>query len=212
MSFSSGSLYYLNLNCSGNQLTNLDFLSSRDDAQYIRYVNCSANLFSNLDFTNFRSLYLGLICDNNINLTTLKLKNGADETYNNTFSFANNPNLRFVCQDSFLLNYTQNLVTQYGYTNCLVTTDCSLLSTSDFAMDNHIVLYPNPVKTLLNLEITSSLEITSITISNTLGQLVLAIPDAQKVKTVDVSVLVNGTYFMKINSDKGTVTKKFIKE
>ncbi|MBK9225179.1 MAG: T9SS type A sorting domain-containing protein [Flavobacterium sp.] len=205
-------LYKLILNLSGNLFTDMGFLSNRYDAQYISGINCSNNLFSDVDLSKFRGLYgWGLICDNNTNLTTLNLKNGAEETYNNHFSFANNPNLRFVCQDSFLLNYTQNLVTQYGYTNCVVGTDCEL-GTYGFGLYNYFTLYPNPVNNLLTIDVNEKFEIKNINVFNTLGQLVLAIPDAQKVKIVDVSGLVTGTYFMKINSDKGTVSRKFVRE
>ena len=64
---------------------------------------------------------------------------------------------------------------------------------------------------MLNIDITPEVTINSIGVYNTLGQLVMVVSEAQKVKTVNVSGLVTGTYFMKINSDKGTVTKKFIK-
>ncbi len=86
------------------------------------------------------------------------------------------------------------------------------LATTDYTISPELKIYPNPTRDFLNLGNTVGVSIKSITIYNTLGQLVLAIPDAQKVKIVDVSVLVNGTYFMKINSDKGAVSRKFVKE
>ena len=55
------------------------------------------------------------------------------------------------------------------------------------------------------------IEISSITIYNMLGQIVVAIPNAKNVETVDVSSLKSGNYFVKINSDKGTSNTKFIK-
>ncbi|MEO8234941.1 MAG: T9SS type A sorting domain-containing protein [Flavobacterium sp.] len=91
------------------------------------------------------------------------------------------------------------------------TTLITALSVSDFVFSNYFNLYPNPVKEVLNISIKESIEVTSINIYNTLGQLVLVIPNAQNTKTVDVSSLTSGNYFIKINSDKGTSNTKFIK-
>jgi len=48
-------------------------------------------------------------------------------------------------------------------------------------------------------------------IYNTLGQIVLVIPNTQQTKTVDVSSLKTGNYLMKINSDKGCSSVKFLR-
>ncbi len=53
--------------------------------------------------------------------------------------------------------------------------------------------------------------VNSIAIYNTLGQLVIAIPNAQSVSTIDVSSLKTGNYFIKMTTDKGTSNTKFIK-
>jgi len=92
------------------------------------------------------------------------------------------------------------------------TTTIAALSTQDFEFKNYFSLYPNPVSNILNITSKETIEISSINIYNTLGQLVLVIPNAQETKTVDVSSLTSGNYFIKINSDKGTSNTKFIKQ
>lgn len=42
------------------------------------------------------------------------------------------------------------------------------------------------------------------------GQVVIGIPNSTK--AVDVSSLETGTYFIKVNTEKGSTTTKFIKE
>jgi hypothetical protein len=86
------------------------------------------------------------------------------------------------------------------------------LATPDFEFSNYFTLYPNPAKSVLNISSKEAIEVKSISIYNTLGQLVLVIPDAGKVSKIDVSSLTNGNYFIKINSDKGTSNTRFIKE
>jgi hypothetical protein len=76
---------------------------------------------------------------------------------------------------------------------------------------NEFSLYPSPVANILNISSKNNIEVGSINIYNTLGQLVLVIPNAKNTKTVDVSNLTSGNYFVKINSDKGTSNTKFVK-
>ncbi len=92
------------------------------------------------------------------------------------------------------------------------TTTIQALSRQDFNFSSYFKLYPNPVHNVLNIDSKKDIEISSISIYNTLGQLVLVVPNAQNIKTVDVSNLSSGNYFIKINSDKGTSNTKFIKQ
>lgn len=96
-------------------------------------------------------------------------------------------------------------------TNTAVTT-IQALSTQDFAFGTYFTVYPNPVNNVLNIETKQTIEVSSVSIYNQLGQLVLVIPNAQNTKSVDVSSLSSGNYFIKINSDKGISNAKFIKK
>ncbi|RXR17268.1 T9SS type A sorting domain-containing protein [Flavobacterium amnicola] len=92
------------------------------------------------------------------------------------------------------------------------TTTIAALSRQDFEFSNYFSVYPNPVSNVLNITAKETIEINSINIYNTLGQLVLVIPNAENIKVVDVSSLTSGNYFIKINSDQGTSNTKFIKQ
>ncbi len=91
------------------------------------------------------------------------------------------------------------------------TTTIAVLGVQDFEFSNYFNLYPNPVSTVLNIDAKQNIEISSINIYNTLGQLVLVIPNAKDIKTVDISSLTSGNYFIKVHSDKGISNTKFIK-
>ena len=97
-------------------------------------------------------------------------------------------------------------------TNKATTTIKTLLSVQDFEFSNYFNVYPNPVSDVLNITAKANVEVKSINIYNMLGQLVLVIPNAQTVSKVDVSNLTSGNYFVKINSDNGTSSTKFIKK
>lgn len=92
------------------------------------------------------------------------------------------------------------------------TTTIAALNNQDFEFSNYFRLYPNPVHDVLNITTKETITISSVSIYNTLGQLVVVIPNAQNTKTIDVSNLTTGNYFIKINSDKGTSNTKFIKQ
>ena len=92
------------------------------------------------------------------------------------------------------------------------TSTFKTLGTQDFEFSNYFTLYPNPAKAVLNISSKETIEVQSISIYNTLGQLVLVVTNAEKVSKIDVSNLTAGNYFIKINSDKGTSNNRFIKE
>ena len=73
-----------------------------------------------------------------------------------------------------------------------------------------IQIFPNPVRNELNIAADSSLTITGASIFNTSGQMIQSAvnPGHQ----IDVSALPQGIYFIRIETDKGVVTKHFVKE
>ncbi|TCN55544.1 T9SS C-terminal target domain-containing protein [Flavobacterium circumlabens] len=92
------------------------------------------------------------------------------------------------------------------------TSTFKTLGTQDFEFSKYFNIYPNPVKDVLNIiSIKNDATIKSIAVYDVLGQLVIAVPNAADVSTIDVSKLRTGNYFLKIKTDKGTSSSKFIK-
>ena len=92
------------------------------------------------------------------------------------------------------------------------TTTVAVLSNQDFDFSKYLSLFPNPAKEVLNIETKNAIEVSSISIYNVLGQLILVLPNAEETRSIDTSGLTTGTYFLKIASDKGTALTKFIKD
>jgi hypothetical protein len=63
----------------------------------------------------------------------------------------------------------------------------------------------------LNISTKNNIEIQSIAVYDILGQLVIALPSIKNATKIDVSNLRTGNYFIKIKSDKGSSSLKFIK-
>lgn len=88
------------------------------------------------------------------------------------------------------------------------------LSKPDFLFgsnEDNFILFPNPVKNVLNITSNEDVAIKSIQIYNILGQSALELKNKKTFSNVDVSSLNNGVYFIRINSNKGTATHKFLK-
>jgi hypothetical protein len=143
----------------------------------------------------FENINLPFDDANNDGFVAFKIKTKSSLVVGDTFS--NSANIYF--------DYNFPIVTNTA------TTTIAALSVQDFVFSNYFSIYPNPVSEVLNISAKENIEVSSINIYNTLGQLALVIPNAQNTKTVDVSSLTTGNYFIKINSNKGTSNTKFIK-
>ncbi|MCZ8197703.1 MAG: leucine-rich repeat domain-containing protein [Flavobacterium sp.] len=90
------------------------------------------------------------------------------------------------------------------------TSTFSVLQNDTFEFDNYFTIYPNPVNEVLNLTTKQTTEVYSLTIYNLLGQQVQT--TTNPTNTVDVSSLKTGNYIVKIVTDKGVSSSKFVKE
>ncbi len=143
----------------------------------------------------FENINLPFADATNDGYVAFKIKTKSTLVLGNTFS--NSANIYF--------DYNFPIVT-----NTATTTIANSLANNDFDFSKYFNIYPNPAKNILNFETKSDLVISSLSIYNTLGQLVQIITSPNK--TIDVSGLKSGNYFIKIISDKGTNTTKIIKE
>ena len=84
--------------------------------------------------------------------------------------------------------------------------NCAALSVNDFDL-NVIKLYPNPVSSILNME--SDVPIKNSEVYSVLGEKMLSTNS----KSIDVSQLNSGVYFLKVSSEDGNqATLRFIKD
>lgn len=84
-----------------------------------------------------------------------------------------------------------------------------LLSRAENELNNSIVLFPNPLKSELNIQNLLSINIESIRILDSQGKEILK--NSKKDK-IDLSNIANGIYIAIFETEKGSITKKIIKE
>ncbi|WP_312556217.1 T9SS type A sorting domain-containing protein [Empedobacter brevis] len=87
------------------------------------------------------------------------------------------------------------------------------LSTEDIKVQisngHKIIVYPNPIKNILNIKATDKSKILEVEIYNTLGQIVSTIKKSGS--QIDLSTLKKGIYFIRITTNNNIETKKIIK-
>ena len=94
----------------------------------------------------------------------------------------------------------------------VASVDFNPLSNKEVFEKNTLLVYPNPVSTYLNVSITNNEVIKSVEVRNLLGQKVMQLaPNTKRVK-MDMAHLDNGIYFIHMQLNKGTVTKKVLKK
>jgi len=112
-------------------------------------------------------------------------------------SFSNSANIYF--------DYNFPIVTEPAVTTIAV------LETKDFEFSDYFTLHPNPANTILNIESKKGTVFSSVSIYNALGQLVLVYPNFNSSKTIDISSLRSGNYYLKMTGANGSTNRKFIK-
>ena len=95
--------------------------------------------------------------------------------------------------------------------NSDVSTNCSniISSSINVSSKNNVIMYPNPAKS--HIYIQSAEQILTISLSNILGEIVINKRDLEN-RTIEISNLKNGIYFLNIKTKSGHITKKLIKE
>ena len=77
--------------------------------------------------------------------------------------------------------------------------------------ESELIIFPNPTSNILRLKLEE--EINTVIIFNSLGQIVKSIsPKGVKELSINVSSFKSGVYFVKVETEKGILSKKFIKK
>ena len=82
------------------------------------------------------------------------------------------------------------------------------LSITEVDFSENLSVFPNPVISVLNIETSNTLSFKKATVYSTLGKLILETPENQ----INLETLSTGIYFVEVVTDKGSVTKKIVKE
>jgi len=94
-----------------------------------------------------------------------------------------------------------------------VEESCALFSMNENITNHKFQIYPNPSSTQITIELPYTLQKnTSLTISNTNAQQLIAQPIIKQQTEIDISSLPTGIYIVKVWNDKGVMVQKVIKQ
>lgn len=215
------------LNVSENQITNMNLLES---SVLLEEFNCANNNLSALDISSNSNLkkldgsnnqFTTLDASLNLKLTNVLLNNNLLESINikNTtnsiiteFNVLNNTtNLCIqVDNETDATNGTGSYASWQKDVSSQYSESCTALGILQEELISSILIYPNPTKAFIKIKIHNNLQVSKVFIFDALGKEILK--SSKDFSTIDVSKFSSGTYFLKINTDKGSVTKKIIKE
>jgi len=170
---------------------------------------------SKFDLPNFSAL--ALVWDNNTNDGVyVGMDYGVyytDNTLTNTWiPFVNNlPNVKI---SELEVNYADNKLYVATYGRGIWRTpryDINTLSTGTTVLVEGISMYPNPATQSFSL-VSAKNETATIRVFNALGKLMHYSKDVNLIKElkIDISQYATGLYFVRINNEKGSITKKLI--
>ena len=190
------------LYCDNNNLTNLNLYG----VNKITRIWAQNNKIKSLDLSTFKNLVQIAIYNNE--LEYLNVKNNNNLNFNNSAYYAfdsrQNPNLKCVQVDN--VTFSNESMFWWKDSQTIYSTDCSSTLSINQIQKSQTKIYPNPVKNILNIQTENKFQKAEIYSSN--GQLI----KTSFLKETDVANLPKGNYILKITTDKGVQTEKFIKE
>lgn len=165
-------------------------------------LNVSQNSMSFLDLSSNIAIE-SIIFSNNTLLQNVNLRNGNNTAIQN-FQGINCPNLIYICVDDaiYATNYFVEIDPQVIFTE-----DCTL-SITEFVLTENIKLFPNPFSSILIIETSKTISFEKATVYSVLGNQILETSEKQ----INLESLSADIYCVKVETDKGSVTRKIVKQ
>ena len=130
---------------------------------------------------------------------------GQKSLLNATF-ITNNKNIYICYQYRTIFNWLD-----VKFDNIHVSGDpSSAIDEAQHQLVQQVNLSPNPATNQLIIQTDDLINLSQITVFNTNGKMVMTYEESRI--SIDVSALPSGVYFIKMDTDQGIVTKKWVKK
>ncbi len=167
-------------------------------------LDLSSNALTGLDLRNYSKLTT--IKVNNNNLTYLNVQNGNNQNIASAnFDASGNSGLTDIVVDDVAYATANWTNVDAGISFSTSAT----LGVEDAVLNSKIAVYPNPTQTYLTVQAPTEYTVESIAVYSITGQRVKYFRNIDNL--LDVSNLYKGIYFLRIKTNKGTLTKKIVK-
>lgn len=186
--------------------------------------DASDDAWVKIDFDTMGFLFVGLIPDLIYNDENSSFTINDMATNFGSYHFAEATGLfeiPFIANEDVFIDWNNPFTYSFRYEGDLIFLDitnsnddvaifyATTLSNTNFE-NVEFSLYPNPTTNILHIETTQE-DIKTVEIFNLQGKRVLQ-TNTREVKSIEVSALNNGVYFVKLSTNQGEITKKFVKK
>ena len=79
-------------------------------------------------------------------------------------------------------------------------------------LENNVTLYPNPAKEFVDVRIDGDINVIGMEVYDVYGKLINTINVVDNMTHINVSGMANGMYFVRVTTEQGMVTKRFVKK
>jgi len=186
-----GGSYTVRITISGNQsLQNLVGLEGFETGERLKLLNnnslVSIDQVSNFDISTSGAI-LDIIGNNNLSNCSIQ----------SVCNVLNDPDVTVQISDNAVNCNSIPEVEQ----SCLLNGD-------DFSLSERLILYPNPVSTILQIHTSENILIQNTSVYSLMGEELISTGK----RTVDFSNFSKGVYFVEVSTDHGIITKKVVKK
>ncbi|WP_431133774.1 M28 family peptidase [Psychroserpens mesophilus] len=189
------------------------------------FYHSSGDRYSTLDLPYFYELtklttaYMatvgGLVdIDNRVTQTDILLTANQDSASYQWINCDTNTPISGATSRSYIPMASGNYAVEITSGTCVEVSDCVVFDT--LGLDNFLVsevnLFPNPVKTQLNIEIPDHTTSVALDLFDVSGKLILQQNTSEEITSLSMKNLPRGIYFLKISSSENTGTYKIVKD
>lgn len=126
---------------------------------------------------------------------------------------------------AYVSTHTINSLTPLTTYEMQVQADCGAGNVSDWTasvvettvginnyLESNVNLYPNPAKEYVDVRIDGDMNVTAMEVYDVFGKLINTVSVIENPTRINVSNLANGMYFVRVTTEQGVVTKRFLKK
>ncbi|MCL2596943.1 MAG: M6 family metalloprotease domain-containing protein [Paludibacter sp.] len=191
----------------GTVLTNLTTATSHTNNLHSVY-GCDSVVVTNISIT---SANLSLTKEENV--LTANQSGAAYQWYKGCTENPPMTPIEDATEQSYTVTETAYYSVEISYEGCSFYSECIYVPVTgnDVVTNNEIILYPNPATNKLFVIVNSHTTIHKAQIVDITGKTIAEDCQLLSDNSIDISALSQGVYFIKIETDKGFIVDKFIK-
>ena len=170
---------------------------------------------ANLHATNTDIHAIEIAWDPNANVSSwnVRYRMAGNGAWNNATANTNSYTISGLTQNTeyeiqVQANCGDNNLSEWSSTLTVTTLNDGIVN----YLESSVTLFPNPAKEYVDIRVDGELNVTNMEVFDVYGKLLNTVNVIDNPTRINVNNLANGMYFVRVTTDKGTVTKTFVKK